>query len=267
MFDFSWLGLSMFLFAGQLQFSPEESASNVFGGRESSLPATFRNNQSEPIRLEICYRLFQKSSSITMPVGQKKWKLVEIPAQQTIVTETQIFIPKVRSATSMALQYSTRDGKILGATELMAYPEDFLTELHSAFSSDAIGIFEPEPKLSPTFLRLKIPFQAIHDRHEVSQFKGKLLILGPFHSTTRVPFGLREEIIKRVRDGMSVMWIEVPQKMDVVPSSILYKENLGKLLVVRHAFSHFDLRASDQLLFLHLARSVMAAEPLESLLK
>ena len=247
----------------QIEVLPRATPHAVFGGRVTELEIFLRNAGDQPLETDIHQRLFQLSSTTTMPAGDAQpWKRLTILAGQTVVEKFRLSLPEVRAETRFEVRLSSKPEIAIGRVSLTAYPTNLLKQLASLAGEKPIGIFDPGRELKSILTALKIE---VLDLEQVGfdKFTGTLAIVGPVPADYPSPRDLKKRVTRLVGKGTSVVFIsEEANPVSVVqPGVVLMHHGCAARLVLARPAAVTGLKndPTAQLNLLKFAR--MATTP------
>jgi hypothetical protein len=236
----------------------------VFAGGVHPVPVTFHNTSRSPVDVAGVARLFQTSSSTAAPLSETNWKTFRVLAGQAILESAELAFPSVKAETRFLVQWADGSRKVIGSTEVIAYPTNLLHDLKSLAGESPLGVLDPQDQLKPLLKTTGVEFEDLANR-EVDSFDGRLAIIGPFASAEQISRGLSERVGKLAEKGGAVVWIQPPQKSSGALKPDFYFVTIGKgTVVVAQAGLCSGLAHNPvaQLNLIHLAQLARHPEPL-----
>jgi hypothetical protein len=217
----------------QLKIVSGSEPQRVFAGAEREVLIDFYNPDGQDCTREIRTRLVQVSSSAAVVLAEKKWKQIEILAGQTVQETTQVDFPAVNAETRFLIQWMEGTNRVIGKTEVLAYPTNLLGELKPLLGEEHLGVLDPNDKLKPVLKQNHLNFLDLGEM-SLEDFHGKLAILGPFESKAQIRADLKQSVQKIASKGVTVVWIQPPlmPKDELTPSFYTVPEGLGAVVVV-----------------------------------
>lgn len=202
--SFLIFGVLPFALHAELKIVCQETQS-IFFGENKKIPVVFQNSGDKIFNGEIRARIFQTTSATAVLFSEFDWKKLEALPRQTILESARIDFPAVKAETKFLVQW-LEDSNVLGATEVWVYPTNLLLELRPLAGEKAVGILDPQNKLKPLLKDLQIDFADLEDLG-VTNFSGKLAIVGAFQSKSQMPEDLPEQIKMLAKKNVAVVWI------------------------------------------------------------
>ena len=194
----------------QMEFLPAAAPQAVFAGQPSAIQVTLRNLGPDEVHTEFSTRLFQVSSTTTMPVGgPQPWKRIQALAGQTIVESVPVSLPEVRVITPFRLQILAGEKSVAQYT-IVACPPDLLKQLPAITGGKPVGIFDPEGRLSPVFNKTGAASVVIDIGDNDPSDDYALAILGPFSSPDKVPADLAARAHELAKRNVTVIALLPP---------------------------------------------------------
>ena len=228
--------------SAQIAVVPDEQPPAVFAGREQTIRVMFRNSSNEAAEANVQTRLRQLSFGSAMPVGDAQpWKRLRLLPQQTVVEAYAAKFPTVRAATRFQIEWIG-----IGRTEVSVYPDDLLKKLGTLAGEKPLGLFDPDSQVRPLLKQAGVEFTDL----ETEPSDARLTVV--WSDARELP----ESVIKRVKDGMAVVWI---RKSALVAA---YAVRLGMGAVVIASTSSVSPLADSPMAQLNLTRfAELALEP------
>jgi hypothetical protein len=218
----------------QLQLLPDQEPQRVFAGVARPITMVWRNVSDNIVDAEIRARLYQTTSATAIPLSEMFWKKIEILPGQTVLESAQMDFPEVRAETAFLIQWLEGTNRVIGKTEVLVYPTNFLKELKPLLGEDAPGILDPNNELKPLLKRSHVDFLDLAET-PLEDFQGKLAVIGPFQSKTQMHEDLAQAIQRIAKKGAAVVWIQPPPepKDKIKPSFYIVPEGRGAVVVVQ----------------------------------
>jgi hypothetical protein len=247
---------------GQLRISCPTTDACSFGPGTTSLPVVCRNDDMRALDDRINVRIFQASSATAVLLKEFVWKRVEIQPAQTVLEIVPLSFPVVWGETIFIIQWLDESNSVLGTAQVAVYPTNLLTELRALAGIDGPGVFDPNNQIKPSLQALGVSFVDL-EATEVRDFRGRLLLLGPFSSKTQMADELTDDVRSAVKAGAAVVWMMPPRdKRDKLePSFYSVSHGRGSLIVMQASMTE-NLASSprSQLNLLHCARLALRPE-------
>jgi hypothetical protein len=204
-----WLLAEFLIIPAQAQFQllPEKHSQSVFAGDGCAIKMTWKNTGDETVTSEIRARIFQTTSTTAVELSETSWKKLEVLPQQTVIETAQLDFPAVKSGTKFLVQWLGNSNHVLGTTEVWVYPTNLLAELQPLAGEKAIGVFDPQNQLKPLLKNLQIEFEDL-ENIGVTNFSGKLAIIGSFQSKSKMPDDFSKQIELLAKKNTAIVWIQ-----------------------------------------------------------
>ncbi|HVU09532.1 MAG TPA: hypothetical protein VHG89_13445 [Verrucomicrobiae bacterium] len=249
------------VFGGQLKMVDAGKVQSVFFGENKKIPLVFQNSGDKIFNGEIRVRVFQTSSATAALSGEFDWKKLEVLPQQTILESTRLDFPAVKAETKFLVQW-LENSNVLGVTEVWVYPTNLLLELQSLAGDKAIGILDPQNELKPLLKNLRIDFDDLGEVG-VTNFSGRLAIVGAFQSKSQVPDDLPEQIKMLAKKNTAVVWIQPLGKSDKLkPSFYSVPEKQIAIVVVQpDLVSDLAENPQSQLNLIYFCKQALNPQP------
>jgi hypothetical protein len=189
---FALAGAAPIVAYGQLELITNREAQCVFAGDARNVSVTFHNPGGKDFAGEIRTRIFQTSSATAVVHSENPWRLIQVPAGETVLASAPLDFPAVKAKTKFIVEWLA-DTNILGVTLVLVYPTNLLAELKPLAGDEALGVFDPQNQLKPLLKSLKIDLVNLEDSN-LENFSGKLAVIGPFPSKAQMRDGLANQI-------------------------------------------------------------------------
>jgi hypothetical protein len=265
------LGLILFALAsaapivayGQLELITNREAQVVFAGAARNISVAFLNPGGQDFAGEIRTRIFQTSSATAVLTSESPWRLMQVPAGETVLASAPLDFPSVRSETKFLVQWLENTNRIIGKTEVLVYPTNLLAELKPMAGDGGPGVFDPQNQLKPELKQLKIEFVNL-ENSDFEDFSGRLAIIGPFQSKAQMRDGLADQIKALAKKGAAVVWLRPSRARGEKLRPSFYSVAAGtNTVVVAQADLVSDLpdNPQAQLNLIELCRRALNSEP------
>ena len=169
----------------QLQVVPDKELQRVFTGEGRRLTVLLRNPSESSVSAELRTRLYQASSVTAMPLGEAPWKKLEVLPGQTVLESAPVTFPAVKAETRFVVQWLEGANKVMGRTEVAAYPPDLLKDLKPLAGKEPLGVFDPQNQLKPLLKAVAVEIEDLEETG-LEGYRGKLAIIGPFQSRAQM---------------------------------------------------------------------------------
>jgi len=230
---FALAGAAPIVAYGQLELITNREAQCVFAGDARNVSVTFHNPGGKDFAGEIRTRIFQTSSATAVVHSENPWRLIQVPAGETVLASAPLDFPAVKAKTKFIVEWLA-DTNILGVTLVLVYPTNLLAELKPLAGDEALGVFDPQNQLKPLLKSLKIDLVNLEDSN-LENFSGKLAVIGPFPSKAQMRDGLANQIKTLAKTGVAIVWIQPPRVLDekLRPSFYSVSEVTNAVVVVQ----------------------------------
>src|SRR4051812_6835695 len=165
----------------------------VFSRDSYTITNRWHNDSNEAIDIAIRARLFQTSSSTAAPLSDFSEKRIRMLPGQTVLETFELTVPEIKGETLFLIQWLTGVNQVLGTARVLVYPTNLLTELRALVGIDGLGVFDPDNRIKPSLQALGILFVDL-EVTDVRDFRGRLLLLGPFSSKTQMADELTDDV-------------------------------------------------------------------------
>lgn len=239
---------------GQLEVQPQDEPQGIFGGDSRLVSVTFHNPSAKDLETEIHVRLFQASSATAVLVEDLPWKKLRVLGGQRVIESARLPILAVKGETRFVAQWVEASGRIIGKTDLLAYPSDLLGALKPVLADDPIGLWDPEDELK-TFLKSKGLNCVDMEDSGLETFHGRLAIISPSRSKS-LDSDFRAKVKGLARSGVAVVWLQpaLPPNQ-LTPSFYAVQEGTGRLVMAQHGLTaNLSQTPQSQLNLLGLVR-------------
>jgi hypothetical protein len=203
LFNFQYFGHA------QIELIRAKQPTCTFGDGERNIETIWRNPTGDLANFSLRARLYQASSATAAPFSQSSARKFEIPPRETILDSTLIQLPPVTAKTKFVIQWVNETDKMLGTTEVFAYPVVLLSDLKPLAAGGPVGVYDPEQQLKPLLRNASLQISDLEEAG-LDHFQGKLAILGPFKSKSQMRDGFKENVQALARRGKAVVWLQPP---------------------------------------------------------
>lgn len=248
---------------GQLKVVAAENPVEVLAGAARSVPVTLTNAADTRFVAVIQANILQASSTLAVPVSHVTWKQIEVPAHSTVVDSATLDFPPVKAPTKFLVQWLAGTNHIAGTTTVMVYPTNLLQALSPLAGETNLAVLDPDNQLKPLLKSQAVSFVDLGER-DMGQFSGRLAVLGPFSSKSRMQEGLASRIETMAGHNVAVVWILPPDlKTDKLrPSFYLVPKGRSTVVVVRpELVADLGKNPQSQLNLVELCRQALNPEP------
>jgi hypothetical protein len=222
----------------QLQLVPDRETPCVFAGQGREIAVVWRNAGNQRFEGEIRMALFQASSATAAPFGTIPWKNLEVLPGQTVMESAKLNFPAVNAATRFVIKWLAGADQVLGTSDVLVHPTNLLQELKSLVGDEPPGVLDPQNQLKPLLKAAAVDFSDLEDAG-VEDYRGKLVIAGPFQSQTQIRNGLAAQLQAVAKKGAGVVWLLPAQQRQERPSGELrpsfysVQENTNAVIVAQ----------------------------------
>ncbi len=222
---------------GEVKLTSATEPVRVFSGGSGLCPTVWKNTGDTAITMDVRLRLFQTTSATAVELDEKPWKKLTVLSGQTVLESAALDFPAVKAETKFVIQWTESTNRVLGKTEVLAYPTNLLAELKTLAGEDQpVGVFDPGNALKPLLKLAKVGFNDL-ENSGVAVFTGKLAIIGPFETRNQMPADLAERIAKLAGKGVGVVWLQPPPALHakLQPTFYTVPVGVGAVVVVQSA--------------------------------
>lgn len=231
----------------------------MFAGEGRRVSVTFRNSGGRAVEMDLRTRIYQASSATAILLGETPWKKLQVLAGQTVLESTLVDLPMVKAGTMFLVQWVEGTNKVIGTTQVMAFPVDLLKELKPLAGEEALGVFDPRNQLKPLLAAVGAEFVDLEDAG-LEHFRGKLAIVGPFQSRSQMREGLASQIKALAQKGVAVVWAPPPPEPRETMKIVI--EGKGAVVVVESDLvANLSESPLAQLNLIHFCRLALSPEP------
>jgi hypothetical protein len=220
----------------QLELLTDSGPQCVFSGVATKISATFRNAGETDFKCEMRTRMLQASSATVAPLDQRPWKQLRVLARQTVLESAPLDFPPVKAETKYLVQWLDNTNRIMGTTEVLAYPTNLLHELKLLVdeSWNNLGVLDPRNQIKPALKHQAIGFVDLA-QSDLDAFSGKLAVVGSCGPDDTEWSGLTDRIRALAQKGTPVVWIQGPlsRRDKIQPSFYVVPQNRAAVVVVQ----------------------------------
>ena len=249
----------------QLEVVPDKEPLQVFAGEGRRIAVQFRNPSGSPVEANVHTSLYQASSATAMPIGEAPWMKLEVLPAQTVLESASLTFPPIKAETRFLVQWLEGTNKVVGTTEVLAYPTNLLKELEGLAGEQPLGVLDPANQLKPLLKAAAVECQDLEDTG-LEDYHGKLAIIGPFKTRAQMQEGLANRVKTLAGKGGGVVWIQPPpeKREGFKPSFYTVREAKGAVVVVQAGLvANLAEHPQAQLNLIALARLALHPEPLQ----
>lgn len=247
----------------QLQALPDKEPQCTFTGEGRKISVLLHNAGGDLVEAALRTRLYQAGSATAAPLGEAPWKKLTVLPGQTVLESAAVTLPPVKAETRFLVQWLDGANKVIGITEVLAYPPDLLTDLKPLAREEPLGVLDPQNELKPLLKAAALECQDLGDAG-LDHYSGKLAIIGPFQSGAQMRESLPGSVKSLARKGVAVVWIQAPPEKghELNPSFYTVPEGKGAVVVVQaDLVANLAERPQAQLNLIQLAMLAVRAEP------
>jgi len=260
----TWLLVMLLAGAAQavLILVPGDKPAGIFSGKPSSTSVTFSNSSDQDFNSVIRTRIYQTSSATVAPVSKAAWKTLRVLPQQTVLESVRLNFPAVKAETKFVVQWLENTNRVIGTTEVWVYPTNLLGELKSLLKIDEFGVLDPNNELKPVLQQDGVPYLNLEEK-VLEDFRGRLAIIGPFHSPAQMREGLAKSLQKIAAAGVAVVWLQPPGSPEEIMPSFYVVPGTKAAVVIAQAdlTAHFAESPQSQLNLVRFCRLALNPEP------
>ncbi len=236
----------------------------LFAGLHRVVSVKLQNDLGTPVVADLRVRLLQTTTATTTTIAEQGWKQVQLLPGQAILESITLDFPPVRAETPFLIQWIAGVTNVVGATEVLAYPTNLLTQLKTLAGDEPLGVFDPTDELKPLLRSLAVEFQDLIE-DGTDKYQGKLAVFGPFETKTQMRASLRDDIRTLAKRGVAVVWLLPPPEIraPLKPSFYVVREAGGAVVVAAPSLvTQLAERPEAQLNLLRLAEEALQPTPL-----
>jgi hypothetical protein len=253
--------------SAQIEVQRSDQVPQVFAGQAARrVPVVWHNVGDTPRAADIRIRLYQAAATMATPLTEVPWKTLQVLPGQTVLESAALTFPAVKAETRFIVQWLEGTNRVIGTTEVLAYPPDLLKDLKPLLGEEPVGAFDPQNQLKPLLKAAAVECQDLEDSG-LENYRGKLAIIGPFQSSHQMRESLANRSVRALAlKGTAVVWIQPPPKKREEPKPSYYTVPAGtNAVVVVQAMLLANLAESPQaqLNLLRFARLALRPEPLQ----
>ncbi len=226
----------IFLFSGSIKAHaewkvlPEKETPSIFAGEKREIHIVVTNPGNQTVNTEARTRIYQTSTTTAVRLSETSWKHLQLLPGQTVIESALLTFPSVNAETHFVVQWLEGTNTVHGTTEVCVYPQNLLKELRSLAQDEPLGLLDPDNQLKPLLKEISLEFVDLEES-DISNYHGKLAILGPFASSESMKNGLGGRIRTMAGAGTAVVYIQPPgNEEDLKPS--FYPVTVGNGLVI-----------------------------------
>jgi hypothetical protein len=193
----------------QLQLAVSGEPQKIFSGHARNISVAFSNPARNDFAGEVRVRVYQASSATTFLFSDTPWKNIAVPAGETVLETAALDFPQVNAKTKFLVQWLENTDGVIGITGVLVYPTN-LFQILPPFDKNDLGVFDPNNQLKPLLRALGIHFQDLGGM-SLTNFSGKLAMIGPFESRAQEPDGLAQWILTIAKNNVATVWMQPPR--------------------------------------------------------
>jgi hypothetical protein len=248
----------------QLQTLPDQEPQRVFTGDARKITVLLRNVGASPVDSDLRTRLYQASSATAAPLGEVPWKKLTVLPGQTVLESAILSFPPAKAETRFLVQWVEGPNKLIGTTEVLAYPPDLLKDLQPLAGEKPLGALDPQNQLKLLLKAAAVECQDLEDIG-LENYHSKLAIIGPFQTTSQMRESLASRSVEALaQKGVAVVWIQPPpeKRQQLKPSFYTVREGKGAVVVVQaDLVANLAESPQAQLNLIRFARLALHPEP------
>lgn len=191
----------------QVKVTADSPRAAVFGGAGREIVVHFENEGDAAVAVDVGGRLLQLTSATAAPVGRIPEARVPLGPRQTVLERFRVDLPEVRAETRFLVQWTSGGTRVLGRTEIRAYPTNLLGRLGRTEADAPIGVHDPSGQVVTALRAAGVAVEAVGESG-LAEFTGKRLILGPYGKGAEAPAGLKESTRSLARRGVAVVLLQ-----------------------------------------------------------
>jgi hypothetical protein len=218
----------------ELYLLPDKGSQTVFADAPRNITVMWLNTGDQAINAEIRMRIYQSSFATTTLLRQADWKQLQVLPGQTVLESAQVEFPAVNASTEFLVQWLGSANRVLGVTKVQVYPNNLLGALASVSGEPNLGVFDPDNEIKGLLKAQGIEYADL-EYGDLSDFAGKLVIIGPFQTEAQMPDDLAKQIEALARKNVAVVWIQPPrvEKNKLEPSFYSVQKRKTAVIVVQ----------------------------------
>lgn len=251
------------LATAQVRIVREQETQRLFAGEVRLVALTLCNPGANEANLDLHTRLYQASSATAVLETEAHWKKLQVLPSQTVLESAALTFPAVKAETRFVVQWVEGTNRVIGTTEVLAYPPDLLKGLQLLAGEEPLGVFDPQNQLKPLLKAVAVEFQDLEDT-SMEDYHGKLAVIGPFQSKAQMPESLPIRIKGLAKKGVGVVWMPPPpeKQQELKPSFYTVPEGKGAIVVVQASLvANLPEDPQAQLNLIQFARLALHPEP------
>jgi hypothetical protein len=251
-----------------IQLAPTVETQHVFDGSNCVIEVNWRNVGQEKATVQIDVEIFAASSATAAPISKIRWKQLEILAGQTLIERLEFDLPSIKNPTRFLVQWTDTSNKLLGVTSVLAYPRGQLKELAKFAADSPIAVFDPADELKPELTRMGVAFVDLSDR-DLSTFRGKLALIGPFSSTNDTRRPSADALFKAAHRGVCLVYFRASDSGEKLTPDFYAIPVDGTAVIVaqRRMVSNLAANPLSQIRFIRLAETAVRGSAFNCLAK
>lgn len=253
------------LATAQVRIVREQETQRLFAGEARLVALTLCNPGANEANLDLHTRLYQASSATAVLEAEAHWKKLQVLPGQTVLESAALTFPAVKAETRFVVQWVEGTNRVIGTTEVLAYPPDLLKGLKLLAGEEPLGVFDPQNQLKPLLKAVAVEFQDLEDTG-IADYHGPLAVIGPFQSRQQMRESLENRSVKALaQKGAAIVWIQPPPEQLEQPKPSYYTVPQGTATVVvvqAELVANLAERPQAQLNLIRFARLALRPEPL-----
>jgi hypothetical protein len=194
----------------QLEILSNTRPQTVFSGANRNISIAFHNAGGNRFDSQIRARIFQTTSVSAVSLGESPWKKLQVLPSQTVLESAQLNFPAVKAETRFVIQWLDTANYVIGATSVLTYPTNLFHTLEPFLCRTNFGVLDPGDQLKPLLKAQGISFTDLGEMN-LTDFSGRLVILGPFQFATQMPPGFANQVRTIARRDVAVVWLLPPE--------------------------------------------------------
>lgn len=253
---FALVALCVPVVFGQAALVPNQKSPALFPG-PNQFTMVWTNKGPEQIDIELVGKIFQFGGAIAVVLPLEIKTKLQLFPNQTALVPASFNAPEVRGKTTLLIQWHAAS-EIIGKTELVVFPRDFLHELELLAGETPLALVTSDETLKTAFKTAKTKFDAL-EKNELADYKGKVVI---FKDPAMRPDALNRTLIPVATRGATVVSIIPTADDNTVPRPAYFATPQGRgiIIFVQEQFiENFDSNPESQSRLVELFK--MAAKP------
>jgi hypothetical protein len=256
------IGLQLFIalpLLAEVELVRDSGMQFVFSGPARQIQVQFENKSSSNSAVNVGARQYQATSATAVPTGGlKPWKKIEVLAGQKVMEARAFDFPEVKAATRFVIRWIAETNRVLGNSEVMAFPTNLLAGLRPYAQGEPIGVFDPDDRVSTLLKNLTLEIEDL-TQSEPETFSGKFAIVWGGSKAS----DLRTKVESLAKKSKIVVWvIPTPKSALLNHEPAMYSvRREGSTIIILQSRLVTDLQSNPQAQLNLLRGAQLAAKP------